>query len=93
MAAIARESGCPLRLPYVSPDYLTAPARRTVNDLGGKVKVMELMSHESTDVRYRALLAVSARRAGLARSCHGCTSLTAGRSRQVQRLMSHAWTD
>jgi hypothetical protein len=27
--------------------------------MGGKVKVMELMSHESPDVRYQALIAVS----------------------------------
>ena len=30
-----------------------------VNDLGGKIKVMELMSHESGDVKYQALLTVS----------------------------------
>jgi len=33
-------------------------ARKTVTDMGGKVKVMELMSHESSDVRYQALIAV-----------------------------------
>lgn len=32
---------------------------RMVNDLGGKIKVMELMSHESGDVKYQALLTVS----------------------------------
>ncbi|GHJ88819.1 hypothetical protein NliqN6_5221 [Naganishia liquefaciens] len=33
-------------------------ARKMVNDLGGKIKVMELMSHESGDVKYQALLTV-----------------------------------
>jgi hypothetical protein len=32
---------------------------RNVTGMGGKVKVMELMSHESPDVRYQALIAVS----------------------------------
>ncbi|KAJ9093252.1 hypothetical protein QFC20_007170 [Naganishia adeliensis] len=31
-------------------------ARKMVNDLNGKIKVMELMSHESGDVKYQALL-------------------------------------
>lgn len=29
-----------------------------VNDLDGKIKVMELMSHESGDVKYQALITV-----------------------------------
>lgn len=32
---------------------------RMVNDLDGKMKVMELMSHESGDVKYQALITVS----------------------------------
>lgn len=32
--------------------------RRLVNALGAKTKVMELMTHPSSDVRYRALMAV-----------------------------------
>ena len=31
---------------------------RLVTDLGGKGRVMELMAHENSDVRYRALLSV-----------------------------------
>jgi V-ATPase subunit H len=31
---------------------------RSVTDLGGKGRVMELMAHENSDVRYRALLSV-----------------------------------
>lgn len=46
--------------PY-SPDQssLLTCCFRMVNDLGGKIKVMELMSHESGDVKYQALLTVS----------------------------------
>ena len=33
-------------------------AKSTINDLGGKTRVMELMSHENGDVRYRALMTV-----------------------------------
>jgi V-type H+-transporting ATPase subunit H len=33
-------------------------AKQTVNDLGGKTRVMELMAHENVEVRYRALMAV-----------------------------------
>ncbi|KAL0947311.1 hypothetical protein HGRIS_013430 [Hohenbuehelia grisea] len=32
--------------------------KKIVTDLGGKTRVMELMSHENADVRYRALLSV-----------------------------------
>lgn len=32
--------------------------RRLVTDLGGKARVMELMTHNNSDVRYRALLSV-----------------------------------
>ncbi|KAF9532416.1 armadillo-type protein [Crepidotus variabilis] len=32
--------------------------KKTVADLGGKAKVMELMTHPNSDVRYRALLSV-----------------------------------
>lgn len=31
---------------------------RLVTDNGGKVKVMELLSHESSEVRYQALITV-----------------------------------
>jgi V-ATPase subunit H len=31
---------------------------RSVTDFGGKGRVMELMAHENSDVRYRALLSV-----------------------------------
>jgi V-type H+-transporting ATPase subunit H len=31
---------------------------RIVNDLGAKHRVMELMTHENADVRYRALISV-----------------------------------
>lgn len=34
-------------------------ARKLVTDYGGKVKVLELMTHESADVKYQALLTVS----------------------------------
>lgn len=33
-------------------------AKQTVTDLGGKTRVMELMSHENGDVRYQALMTV-----------------------------------
>ncbi|KAJ9119143.1 hypothetical protein QFC22_003634 [Naganishia vaughanmartiniae] len=33
-------------------------ARKMINDLDGKLKVMELLSHESGDVKYQALLTV-----------------------------------
>ena len=33
-------------------------ALRTVADLGGKTRVMELMTHENADVRYQALISV-----------------------------------
>ncbi|KAL0071655.1 H(+)-transporting V1 sector ATPase subunit H [Marasmius tenuissimus] len=32
--------------------------KKPVTDLGGKARVMELMSHENSDVRYRALMSV-----------------------------------
>jgi len=32
--------------------------KKMVTDLGGKSRVMELMTHEDSDVRYRALIAV-----------------------------------
>ena len=31
---------------------------RTVTDLGGKTRVMELMGHENAEVRYKALMSV-----------------------------------
>lgn len=31
---------------------------RLINDFGGKTRVMELMTHENADVRYRALVSV-----------------------------------
>ena len=31
---------------------------RTINDLGAKTRVMELMSHPDSDVKYRALVTV-----------------------------------
>ena len=34
-------------------------SRRMINDLDGKIKVMELLSHESGDVKYQALVTVS----------------------------------
>ncbi|KAJ9122976.1 hypothetical protein QFC24_004014 [Naganishia onofrii] len=34
-------------------------ARKMINDLDGKIKVMELLSHESGDVKYQALVTVS----------------------------------
>lgn len=38
-------------------DWLTT-AYRVLTDLGGKTRVMELMSHASADVRYQALISV-----------------------------------
>jgi len=32
--------------------------KKVINDLGGKRRVMELMSHSDSDVRYRALISV-----------------------------------
>jgi V-type H+-transporting ATPase subunit H len=37
---------------------LTKALTRPVADLGGKARVMELMTHPNSDVRYRALLSV-----------------------------------
>lgn len=34
------------------------PLSRILNDLGGKTRVMELMSHSNSDVRYQALVSV-----------------------------------
>lgn len=34
------------------------PFNRTVTELGGKARVMELLSHSDADVRYRALISV-----------------------------------
>ena len=31
---------------------------RTITDLGGKTRVMELMGHDNGDVRYQALMSV-----------------------------------
>lgn len=36
----------------------SANPSRVVTDLGAKTRVMELMTHENSDVRYRALLSV-----------------------------------
>lgn len=33
-------------------------AKKTVTDLGGKTRVMELMAHDNPDVRYQALMTV-----------------------------------
>lgn len=43
-------------MPLADAGYLR---HRMINDLNGKIKVMELLSHESGDVKYQALLTVS----------------------------------
>ena len=32
--------------------------RRTITDLGGKTRVMQLMTHENADTRYQSLMCV-----------------------------------
>jgi hypothetical protein len=43
---------------------------RLVSENGGKVKVMELMAHESSDVKYQALITVCAELTLVTRTRH-----------------------
>lgn len=51
------ELSCPC---YSQSSLYSCPSQhRIVTENGGKVKVMELMAHESADVKYQALITVS----------------------------------
>lgn len=54
----ALREGQDVRNPHLLPSCCSISLRRPITDLGGKARVMELMSHPNSDVRYRALLSV-----------------------------------
>ncbi|KAH9483833.1 V-type proton ATPase subunit H [Psilocybe cubensis] len=60
---VLKESSDPIVLAVAAHDvgqYVRhyGPGKKSVADLGGKARVMELMTHPNSDVRYRALLSV-----------------------------------
>jgi polysaccharide pyruvyl transferase WcaK-like protein len=52
------EAGSKFQIPTLIQVLSLISALRVIADLGAKTRVMQLMTHENADVRYRALISV-----------------------------------